>query len=210
MAPTPRGRTASRITVSPQPLKEKGHYAFNYAFKPGETRIELGYHLPYKGEATLAVPMIRPWSHYVVSLAPGMKGTPKDAAAFRKMDDPKGQAMQVATKIRAGQDVSFHISGTGTFPQTEEQAQANADASANPADNRPGGGLGPPIDAPDALAKYRWPILGILAVVLVGAAYISVTRSRRPAFAAAGTAGSFPAMPVPESVSPCKAPPRQP
>ena len=31
------------------------------------------------------------------------------------------------------------------------------------ATSRPGGGLGPPIDAPDPLQKYRWPILGSLA-----------------------------------------------
>jgi hypothetical protein len=47
-----------------------------------------------------------------------------------------------------------------------------------PPDNRPGGGLGAPIDAPDVLAKYRWLILGVLAVVLCGGAYISVTRSQ--------------------------------
>src|SRR6202040_2618869 len=34
-------------------------------------------------------------------------------------------------------------------------------------DTRPGGGLGPPIDAPDPLQKYRWYILGGFAVALV-------------------------------------------
>jgi hypothetical protein len=34
--------------------------------------------------------------------------------------------------------------------------------------NRPGGGLGKPIDAPDGLAKYRWYILGALLTCLVG------------------------------------------
>jgi hypothetical protein len=41
-------------------------------------------------------------------------------------------------------------------------------------DNRPGGGLGPPIDAPDPLEKYRWYILGGFGAVLaVGAFYIA-------------------------------------
>ncbi len=51
-------------------------------------------------------------------------------------------------------------------------------AAAN--DNRPGGGLGAPIDAPDPLHQYRAYILGAFALVLVmGGAYI-VSRSNRP------------------------------
>jgi hypothetical protein len=38
------------------------------------------------------------------------------------------------------------------------------DAQSN---NRPGGGLGPPIDAPDPLQEYRWWILGGSAAVLL-------------------------------------------
>ena len=34
-------------------------------------------------------------------------------------------------------------------------------------ESRPGGGLGPPIDAPDPLQKYRWWILGSFAAALI-------------------------------------------
>jgi hypothetical protein len=44
-------------------------------------------------------------------------------------------------------------------------------------DNRPGGGLGVPIDSPDALAKYRWPLLIALLVVLFGVAYLALSRT---------------------------------
>jgi hypothetical protein len=50
--------------------------------------------------------------------------------------------------------------------------------------------LGPPIDAPDALAKYRWMILGVLAVVLAGGAYISVTRGPKPEATAEPASGA--------------------
>ncbi|HXO36190.1 MAG TPA: hypothetical protein VN901_27935, partial [Candidatus Acidoferrales bacterium] len=40
--------------------------------------------------------------------------------------------------------------------------------------NRPGGGLGPPIDAPDPLQRYRWWILGGFAALLViGGVYVA-------------------------------------
>ena len=41
--------------------------------------------------------------------------------------------------------------------------------------SRPGGGLGPPIDAPDPLQKYRWYILGgIAAALIVGGIFVAV------------------------------------
>ncbi|MGZ6310401.1 MAG: hypothetical protein ACXWOH_07210, partial [Bdellovibrionota bacterium] len=43
---------------------------------------------------------------------------------------------------------------------------------------RPGGGLGPPIDAPDPLQKYRWWIIGGFALALCGGAYYVTTRQR--------------------------------
>jgi hypothetical protein len=41
----------------------------------------------------------------------------------------------------------------------------------------PGGGLGRPIDSPDALANYRWPLLGVLLVVLFGVAFLTISRT---------------------------------
>ena len=64
-------------------------------------------------------------------------------------------------------------------------------AQAAAPDNRPGGGLGAPIDAPDPLHDYRAYILGAFALVLVmGGAYI-VSRSnhQQPATATAGNGG---------------------
>jgi hypothetical protein len=49
----------------------------------------------------------------------------------------------------------------------------------------PGGGLGPPIDAPDPLQKYRWWIIGGFVIALAGGAYYVTTR-QKTAFAPAG------------------------
>jgi hypothetical protein len=45
-------------------------------------------------------------------------------------------------------------------------------------DSRPGGGLGPPIDAPDPLEKYRWYILGGFGIVLAAGAIYIASRSK--------------------------------
>ena len=42
--------------------------------------------------------------------------------------------------------------------------------------------MGPPIDAPDPLEKYRWYILGGFAVILAAGAFYITTRSRSADF----------------------------
>jgi hypothetical protein len=60
----------------------------------------------------------------------------------------------------------------------DEQASNQVSGPAASTDNRPGGGLGPPIEAPDPLDKYRAWILGGFGVVLVAGAIYITQRSR--------------------------------
>jgi hypothetical protein len=55
--------------------------------------------------------------------------------------------------------------------------------------NRPGGGLGAPIDAPDPLEKYRWPIIGAFVVLLAIGGWIVTKRQGAVSAAAMGSAG---------------------
>jgi hypothetical protein len=57
--------------------------------------------------------------------------------------------------------------------QEDGGGQPSQGAQAQP-ESRPGGGLGPPIDAPPPYQKYQWYILGGLALALViGAVYVA-------------------------------------
>ena len=65
--------------------------------------------------------------------------------------------------------------------QGEAAGQATGQAAGQAAGavgNQPGGGLGQPINTPDPLSKYRWWILGSLALLLTAAAAFLL---RRPA-----------------------------
>ena len=114
------------------------------------------------------------------------------------MPDETGAGIMVVTNVKPGQDLSFRVAGTGEF-QAEGQgapstgrgdasgggAMGGSPAAAN--DNRPGGGLGAPIDAPDPLHDYRAYILGAFALLLVmGGAYVVSKSNVRPVTAAAG------------------------
>jgi hypothetical protein len=107
------------------------------------------------------------------------------------MNDPRqGDAIvQVASDTTAGQKLAFKISGTGTLAEPGDDSQgpptpvggAQTSGAVAGRDSRPGGGLGPPIDAPDPLQKYRWYILGGFGVVLAAGALYIATRSKAAA-----------------------------
>ena len=63
-----------------------------------------------------------------------------------------------------GKSLAFKLSGEGVLaPPADENGQGGQPQAAN----RPGGGLGPPIDAPPPLRQYQWWILGGFAAALI-------------------------------------------
>jgi len=195
-----RGPGGQPIATDAQPGAEKNHYQLTYPLRPGETQFQVAYHMPYSGEASITPKVLRPVQHFVVMLPKSMSFSARDAQQFQVMNDPQmtdpRTTVMVATAVKPGADLAYRVSGTGSFPTDNQQAQGGdsgaamgggSQAAAN--DNRPGGGLGAPIDAPDPLHQYRVYILGGFALVLVmGGAYI-VSRSNRPQPAAAGAPG---------------------
>src|ERR1700716_1474636 len=95
------------------------------------------------------------------------------------MNDPNqpDANVQLASATTEGQTLAFKVSGEGALQARVEGNAQGEPASSAHNDNRPGGGLGPPSDAPDPLEKYRWYILGSFAVVLAaGAIYVASQR----------------------------------
>jgi hypothetical protein len=184
-----KGPGGQPIAVETSPASQKNHYTVSYPLRPGETQFQVSYHLPYSGAASLSPKPLGDVQHFVVMMPKSMTFTAKDPQRFQPMSDPQSVVM-VATDVKPGEDLSFRLAGTGIF-QTEGQqgAQGGGEASggamgggqAAANDNRPGGGLGAPIDAPDPLHRYRAVILGVFAVVLVmGGAYVVSKSNARP------------------------------
>jgi hypothetical protein len=171
------------VNSAPVPQKEKNRYAFIFPLRPGETQFQVVYHMPYTGELSVDPHPLYPAEHFVVMVPKSMKFS-SAAGGFQAMDDPQQSSalVQVASNTTLGQPLSFKISGNGLLPEGGSGGQDSAGGGgqavggaqvSGPA-GRPGGGLGPPIEAPDPLDKYRWYILGGFAIVLAaGAIYIS-------------------------------------
>ena len=158
------------VSISPVPLVGKGHYAFVFPLRPGETRFGISYLIPYSGSMTFHPKVPLPTGNYAVMLPNSMTFQSPGSSGFEQIQDNKVKAQTFVSKNAApGQELTFTVSGTGSMPrelqaQTGDQSQADAGASQN---DRPGGGLGQPIDTPGPLHKYRWWIVSALGLILV-------------------------------------------
>lgn len=169
------------INSAPVPQKEKNRYAFVFPLRPGETQFQVAFHLPYSGEASIDPHALYGAQHFVVMLPKTMQFTASAGSGYQSMQDPNRSdaGIQIVSNMKAGQPLAFKISGTGTLTESDEEQNAGAGATnggamAQGRDSRPGGGLGPPSDAPDPLEKNRWYILGGMAIALiVGAIYVA-------------------------------------
>ena len=173
------------LTTAPVPQKEKNRYAFIFPLRPGETQFQVVFHLPYRGEANIDPKELYGTQHFVVMLPKSMQFASTSGANFASMNDPRqpDAVVQVASNTKAGQPLAFKISGTGILTEQEGSNQEGGSPTAGSTtagrDSRPGGGLGPPIDAPDPLEKYRWYILGGFALVMAAGAVYITARPRK-------------------------------
>jgi hypothetical protein len=185
------------ITSAPVPEGEKNRYSFIFPLRPGITQFQVAYQLPYSGSANLDPKSVYPLQHFVAILPKTMEFTTAPAAGFQPMKDPNqpDSNVQVASNTGLGQNLAFKVSGEGLLETRQEGNGAPgseaASGSSSTASNRPGGGLGPPIDAPDPLQRYRWWILGGFAAVLVlGGVYVASRQQSAARTLARQTTGS--------------------
>jgi hypothetical protein len=167
------------VQSSPVPLKEKGEYAFLFPLRPGVTQFQLSYHLPYSGSLDFDQRFANPTESFVVMMPKSMSFKPAAGVNFQSLDETPGALTFLARNTTPAQPIAFTVSGSGAMPRETQTAdsQSNdtsgAGANAQATDNRPGGGLGVPIDTPDPLAKYKWWILGAITLVFaVGAGFM--------------------------------------
>jgi hypothetical protein len=194
------------VNATPVPQKEKGRYAFIFPLRPGTTQFQVAYHLPYNGSAELDPRPLYPMEHLVVILPQSIQFSPTKPEFYQDRqppDQPKAIA-KVAANVQPGQALAFSISGEGLLRDQNAAAGGGGSSGTAAADSRPGGGLGPPIDAPDPLQKYRWYILGGFAAMLAaGALYIAKRPQTAPVPDVVSADVDFPlSSPVPGATAP--------
>jgi hypothetical protein len=211
-----RAPNGQPIAAEATPQAEKNRYAINFPLRPGETQFQLEFTLPYTGEIKIDPKPLYPAEHFVVVLPKTMQFKAANPPSFEAVQDPnQGDSnVEVAKQTKPGQTLSFTLKGTGIITEAPGETAANAaqqqdqqPPQAPGRDNRPGGGLGPPIEAPDALQQYRWPILAGFAILLAVGAWVVTKRQPAPAIGVAAdkqAATNDPSV-APRSISPATA-----
>lgn len=192
------------VRQAPVPLAEKNHYTFLFPIRPGETRFQISYRLPYTGKISIDPKLTMPTDTVAIMIPKTMTFEPVAGAPYSPVDDQQIDAHTlVARTVSTKAPLGFTLTGSGQLPrdtnapaQAGDQSQSSADGSqAASSDTRPGGGLGNPLDASgnrDPWSKYKWWILSGIAVLLAAAAGVLL---RKPGDAGAPVSAAPPAEP---------------
>ena len=177
------------VTTAPVPTGVKDHYAFLFPVRPGATKFQISYTLPYSGSATFTPVLLRPTDDFAVSVPKSMQLTPATGSPLARKGEEGGLDVFVANNVGPGSNVGFSVSGTGVAPSAERGGGTQAGPAAGESNGRPGGGLGTPINTPDPLSKYQWWIIGGIAIALVAGAGWMMSKTPPPAVSAASHPG---------------------
>jgi hypothetical protein len=195
------------VQASPVPLGDANHYAFIFPIRPGETRFQITYRLPYSGNMKFAPRVMMPTDTVAIMMPKSMTFKPGPSSPYTPVTEETTAQTYVARSVQPSQALDFTVSGTGQMPRDTgagaaagegEAATSNASAQggaggAAASDTRPGGGLGTPLDPEgtnDPWAKYKWWILGGLGLAMAVGAGIMLKNGPTQAVAPAG-AGTF-------------------
>jgi hypothetical protein len=158
------------VQSPPVPTGEKNHYSFLFPIRPGETRFQIGYTLPYSGSQIIKPSVLRATENFAVSIPKSMQLSPANGSKLESKGEDAGMNVYVAQNIPVNANVGFTVSGTGAVPLDKESEQAAGAPGTDQA--RPGGGMAEPVNSPDPLYQYRWWLIGgVVLALMAGAAY---------------------------------------
>ena len=170
-----------------------GHYAFTFPIRPGDTRFQVAYSLPYNGKQAFSIKLSMPTGDVAVMLPKSMQF--EGISQFQPINADVNALSFDAHSPSVDQPVQFNISGTGQLPEMQQaagggQQAGGAQQAQTTSGPRPGGGLGAPGDPEgtgDPWSKYKWWILSGLGLALAGGAGFMLKNNPAPA-----TAGTVP------------------
>jgi hypothetical protein len=192
------------VQSAPVPMGDPGHYTFIFPLRPGETRLQLSYQLPYSGALAFTPKFAMAVDNYAILLPKSMQFAPATPASFQSVNEDTNAQTYLVKNVKPGVKLAFKVAGSGQLPQETDangqssggtqasgpmqEGQSGSASAAN--DTRPGGGLGTPIDTPDPLNKYKWWILAVVGALLAAGAGILLRQSPQSSGAASATASA--------------------
>lgn len=198
------GTAARRPTGLPTStiLKPTGnnHYEFDFPIQPDEgdkdTLFQVSYHLPYNDKYTFKTHVSMPADNVAVLLPKSITFTPGSGVSFQSVPQDPTVQTELARNVQPGTTIEFTVSGTGVMPREQQQQGQGQAQGGQQLGNTPGGGIGEPNNKPDPLTKYKWWILGGIALMLAAAAAFLLRKPSGAVTAATPAAGAAPVYPA--------------
>ncbi len=192
---------------APVPLGDDGKFTFLFPIRPGETRFQVTYHLPYSGKLDFPIRLAGPTGTVALMLPKSMAIKLAPNSPLGAVNDEVDAQTFVAQGVTPTQPLSVSLSGAGQLPRdSQNPSSGQTGAAQDPAqsgdgtiaatDNKaPGKGLDNPLDPEgnrEPLSKYKWWILAGLAFLLAVAAGILLRKPSPATTAAAPLATPLP------------------
>ena len=200
------------VQAAPVPLAEKNHYTFLFPIRPGETRFQISYHLPYTGKFVFTPHESGNTDTVAIMLPKSITFTPVEGAPYNAVNDEVNAQTFVARNVSPNAPMSFTLSGAGQLPRDTNSPDAAGSSQPQQApgadsgqvrpeteNTMPGRGLQNPLDPegnrdPSPFwTKYKWWICGGIALLFAIAAGILL---RKPTGAPLSATSDFPPAPV--------------
>ncbi len=111
------------VASPPVPTGDSGHYAFIFPVRPGETRFQVSYHVPYNGSYMFQPRVSLPTANLAVALPKSMSLRQWRTDLFSLLMTVLIARHFLAKDVQPSQTVGFAISGNGFLPRDAPQGQ---------------------------------------------------------------------------------------
>ena len=152
------------LTVAAVPSGAKNRYAYDFPIKPGQTRFEVTYKVPYSGSHEFSLKPESPLSELGVLLPKSMKFN-GISGGFAQDVDEAGLAVFFAKNVPANQEVKFSVSGEGLIPNEPP-------GGGNPVQPTGESGGAPIPSSSGGTREALWFIVGALVILIGGGAFV--------------------------------------
>lgn len=153
------GPSGMPLTVAPVPSGVKNRYAFDFPIRPGQTRFEVVYKVPYSGQHEFSVTPETRLNELGVLLPKSMTFTGV-SGSFAQDPDEAGLAVFFMKNVAANQQVKFAVSGEGLIPRDVGDGQPAAQGAAS----TPGSST--------ASNSLVWFVVGAIVLLVAGGAFV--------------------------------------
>jgi hypothetical protein len=167
-------------SVAVAPPKENRCY-FSFPLRPGITRIQLQYQLPYSGSFTLAPSVPFAADMFGVVIPASMQFQPSELGAYTRQPDGNGGIVELIRNAHEGSGPSFTTSGSGTTHGDGADNTATLQYRA-PSQQEPLTTAGTAASHTEKISKseyWVWPILLAVMVITCSTAFVYWLRTRR-------------------------------